>query len=75
MLPWVVCVKLSYVELGHLITNNKHLANYVETTNGTWRHLGDDIILDATNTTLVGGVVSVGLGCDGPHTLGNVRVI
>ncbi|XP_025096320.1 solute carrier family 28 member 3-like [Pomacea canaliculata] len=54
---------LSYVELGHLITNNRHLANYVETTNGTWRHLGDDISLMPLTQLLSEVSSRKGLGC------------
>ncbi|XP_076461764.1 solute carrier family 28 member 3-like [Babylonia areolata] len=47
-----------FVELGKIITNGKVLQEYIDTYNGTWTSVGDDIFLEATNTTLVGGVLS-----------------
>ncbi|XP_076461961.1 solute carrier family 28 member 3-like [Babylonia areolata] len=49
---------LSFMELGKLITNEETLKNYVSMYNQSWTHVGDDIFLEATNTTLVGGVIS-----------------
>ncbi|XP_076461964.1 putative transporter YutK isoform X2 [Babylonia areolata] len=49
---------VSFMELGKIITNGKVLQEYIDTYNGTWTSVGDDIFLEATNTTLVGGVLS-----------------
>nr|KAG5706114.1 hypothetical protein BaRGS_025736 [Batillaria attramentaria] len=49
---------VSYIELGRIITNGEEFTDYMTTYNSTWRYVGDDIFLDATNTTLVGGVVT-----------------
>ncbi|XP_076461967.1 putative transporter HI_0519 isoform X2 [Babylonia areolata] len=49
---------VTYYELGKIITNGKVLQEYIDVYNGTWTSVGDDIFLEATNTTLVGGVIS-----------------
>ncbi|KAK7496253.1 hypothetical protein BaRGS_00012418, partial [Batillaria attramentaria] len=49
---------VSYIELGRIITNGEEFTDYMATYNSTWRYVGEDIFLDATNTTLVGGVVT-----------------
>ncbi|KAL8570253.1 hypothetical protein ACOMHN_029953 [Nucella lapillus] len=49
---------VTFMELGTIITNGKVLQDYISTTNGTWSHVGDDVLLHGTNTTLVGGVMT-----------------
>ncbi|KAL8618145.1 hypothetical protein ACOMHN_034372 [Nucella lapillus] len=49
---------ISFIELGKMITNEEALQDYITTYNGTWSHVGDDVYLEATNTTLVGGIIS-----------------
>lgn len=50
---------LAYIDLGGIVKNRQFLQMY----NGTWHYdqLGD-IILDATNRTLVGGILTVRTG-------------
>ena len=52
-------LQVSFIELGTIITNGKKLQSYIDTYNATWTYVGDDIFLEATNTTLVGGVMTV----------------
>ncbi|GFN84156.1 solute carrier family 28 member 3-like [Plakobranchus ocellatus] len=47
-----------FIELGKLIDNREKFEKYV-ITNGTWYKSGKDIILEATNTTLVKGFMQV----------------
>ena len=54
-----VLLQVSFTELGTIITNSKKLQSYIDTYNATWTYVGDDIFLEATNTTLVWGVMTV----------------
>ena len=58
---WLIVAhfQVSFIELGTIITNGKKLQSYIVTYNATWTYVGDDIFLEATNTTLVGGVMTV----------------
>ncbi|XP_005094311.1 solute carrier family 28 member 3-like [Aplysia californica] len=49
---------VAYVDLGKLIHNRRVLEEHVFTNNGTWHWTGSDVILDDSNTTLVGGFMS-----------------
>ena len=55
----VTLFQVSFIELGTIITNGKKLQSYIDTYNATWTYVGDDIFLEATNTTLVWGVMTV----------------
>ena len=55
------CLQVSYLKLGSLISNGEKLQRYINIYNGTWRYVGDDVFLEATNTTLIGGVITVGI--------------
>nr|KAG5705149.1 hypothetical protein BaRGS_030866 [Batillaria attramentaria] len=55
----VANIIVGYQQTGVIIRNSHTLADYLEQTNGTWRHVGDDVILDAWNQTLAGGVMTV----------------
>ena len=61
---WLIVAhfQVSFIELGTIITNGKKLQSYIVTYNATWTYVGDDIFLEATNTTLVGGVMTVRMG-------------
>ncbi|KAK3594924.1 hypothetical protein CHS0354_009308 [Potamilus streckersoni] len=52
---------IAYEVLKDLISNRHKLENYTGIFNGTgpWSWQGDDIVLDITNETLTGGVISV----------------
>ena len=56
-------LQVTFIQLGTIITNGKELQSYIDTYNATWTYVGDDIFLEATNTTLVGGVLSVRRWC------------
>ncbi|XP_046356264.2 solute carrier family 28 member 3-like [Haliotis rufescens] len=47
-----------YHLFGKLIKNREVLENYVASTNGTWHWEGSDVILDWTNRTLPGGILT-----------------
>ncbi|KAK7503049.1 hypothetical protein BaRGS_00005675 [Batillaria attramentaria] len=49
---------LAYKQAAELVKNSDQLADYVTQTNGTWHYVRDDVILDAWNQTLVGGVLT-----------------
>ncbi|XP_076462099.1 solute carrier family 28 member 3-like [Babylonia areolata] len=49
---------VAFIELGKIITNGKVLQAYTATYNSSWSYVGEDIYLQATNTTLVGGVLT-----------------
>lgn len=51
--------QLGYMQAADLITNSKAFQGYKVETNGTWHYDGDDLVLDAWNQTLVGGVLTV----------------
>ena len=54
---------IGYAELAKLIRNSHTFESYIDIhgTNGTYETLGNhDVILHATNTTLIGGVLTVG---------------
>ncbi|KAK7494706.1 hypothetical protein BaRGS_00014104, partial [Batillaria attramentaria] len=55
----VANIIVGYQQTGVIIRNSHTLADYLEQTNGTWRHVGDDVILDAWNQTLAGGVMTL----------------
>ncbi|RUS81559.1 hypothetical protein EGW08_010689, partial [Elysia chlorotica] len=48
---------VAYKHLGSLIQNRVHLEEYITTYNATWHYSGKDIVLDATNATLVNGIL------------------
>nr|KAG5687592.1 hypothetical protein BaRGS_020005 [Batillaria attramentaria] len=50
--------QLGYKQAADIIHNSNTLAEYTARTNGTWRYSGDDVILEAWNRTLVGGVMN-----------------
>ncbi|KAK7477960.1 hypothetical protein BaRGS_00030789, partial [Batillaria attramentaria] len=51
-------IQIAYREAGVIIANSKELEEYISLTNGTWYYSGDDVILEAWNQTLTGGVMS-----------------
>ena len=51
---------VAYVELSKLINNRHTFTDYL-TTNGTWYYIKDDIFLVDSNTTLINGVITVGI--------------
>ncbi|XP_046331333.2 solute carrier family 28 member 3-like isoform X2 [Haliotis rufescens] len=48
---------ISFTELGILRRNRFQLLDYVTTHNDTWHWQGSDVILEATNQTLLGGIM------------------
>jgi hypothetical protein len=54
-------LQLTFIELGTIITNGRTLREYEALhPNDTWSYVSEDtILLEATNTTLVGGILSV----------------
>ena len=51
---------MSYTELGAIRENRLKLEEYTTLyPNATWAWQGEDILLQFTNSTLVGGVISV----------------
>ena len=49
---------VAYTDLGVIIDNSEEFKEY-GTTNGTWTEVNGNIYLEATNRTLIGGVMEV----------------
>ncbi|CAL1526476.1 unnamed protein product [Lymnaea stagnalis] len=49
---------VAYAELGKMIENRRIFEDYVTNVNGTWSTSGSDVILEATNTTLLNGFMT-----------------
>ncbi|XP_071108988.1 solute carrier family 28 member 3-like [Haliotis cracherodii] len=49
---------VGFREFGKLVLNRVDLEEYVTSTNGSWHWEGGDVILDSTNRTLIGGILT-----------------
>ncbi|XP_046551543.1 solute carrier family 28 member 3-like [Haliotis rubra] len=52
---------VGFREFGKLVLNRVDLEEYVTSSNGSWHWEGADIILDSTNKTLYGGILTVSI--------------
>ncbi len=50
---------VGYARFSGLVKNRYALEDYIQTYNGTWYYNNTDLILEQTNRTLVGGILSV----------------
>ncbi|XP_071108816.1 solute carrier family 28 member 3-like [Haliotis cracherodii] len=49
---------VGFREFGKLVLNRVDLEEYVTSTNGSWHWEGGNVILDSTNMTLIGGILT-----------------
>ncbi|XP_046371145.2 solute carrier family 28 member 3-like, partial [Haliotis rufescens] len=49
---------VGFREFGKLVLNRVDLEEYVTSTNGSWHWEGGNVILDSTNRTLIGGILT-----------------